>query len=144
MNTRTLSPRGRLLIGLWLTSEYLSARIDHSLGAVHGISYVEFMVLYQLALSPAPGMRRVDLASAVGRTPSALTRLLRPMEKIGLVARDHSARDARVSLVTLTEAGRERLQDALSTLNDMGGRLTKGVGDAQVDTVSECLGVLRD
>jgi len=40
----------------------------------------------------------VDLAAAVGLTPSAVTRALRPLEKLGCVATQKSERDARRSL----------------------------------------------
>lgn len=141
---KTLNPRGKMLVDLWLASERLSARLDHNLGAVHGIGYVEFMVLYQLAQSPGLRMRRVDLATAIGRTASGVTRLLKPMEKTGFIARDSSDRDARVSLVTLTPAGRQRLEDALSTMNELGQRLTQSVGDSQLDSTAAALAILRD
>ncbi|WOJ95962.1 MarR family transcriptional regulator [Congregibacter brevis] len=141
---KTLNGRGKTLVDLWLASERLSARIDHNLGAVHGIGYVEFMVLYQLARSTDLRMRRVDLANAIGRTASGVTRLLKPMEKIGLVARDVSDRDARVSLVKITETGLGRLDEALSTMNELGGRLTNALGDSQLDSASAALAVLRD
>jgi DNA-binding MarR family transcriptional regulator len=141
---KNLKPRGRTLIDLWLASERLSARIDHSLGAIHGIGYVEFMVLYQLARSPENRMRRVDLAAAIGRTASGVTRLLRPMEKTGLVSNDNSERDARVRLVGLTAAGLTRLDEALVTMNDLGQRLTQGLGDSQLDSAAAALAILRD
>lgn len=141
---KTLNPRAKTLVDLWLASERLSARIDHNLGAVHGIGYIEFMVLYQLARSPELRMRRVDLATAIGRTASGVTRLLKPMEKTGFIARDSSDRDARVSLVTLTPAGRDRLEDALSTMNELGQRLTQAVGDSQLDSTAAALAILRD
>ncbi|WOJ94044.1 MarR family transcriptional regulator [Congregibacter variabilis] len=141
---KTLNPRAKTLVDLWLASERISARIDHNLGAVHGVGYVEFMVLYQLARSPDLRMRRVDLATAIGRTASGVTRLLKPMEKIGLIARDSSDRDARVSLVTLTPSGRDRLEDTLSTMNELGQRLTQAVGDSQLDSAAAALAILRD
>jgi DNA-binding MarR family transcriptional regulator len=101
-------------------------------------------VLYQLARSPELRMRRVDLATAIGRTASGVTRLLKPMEKTGFIARDSSDRDARVSLVTLTPAGRERLEDALSTMNELGQRFTQAVGDSQLDSTAAALAILRD
>ncbi len=139
-----LGPRGKSMIDLWLASERLSARIDHSLGAVHGLAFVEFMVLYQLARSPDGRMRRVDLAAAIGRTASGVTRLLKPMEKIGLVNRDSSERDARVSLVTLTETGRQRLVEAMVTVNETSQRLTAVLGDSQLDSLAGALSLLRD
>ncbi|MDP5054543.1 MAG: MarR family transcriptional regulator [Congregibacter sp.] len=141
---KSLNPRARAIVDLWLASERLSARIDHNLGAVHGIGYVEFMVLYQLARSTDRRMRRVDLATAIGRTASGVTRLLKPMEKIGLIARDSSDRDARVSLVTLTDTGLARLEEALTTLNELGQRLTNALGDSQLDSAAAALAILRD
>ena len=139
-----LKPRGRTLVDLWLASERLSSRIDHSLGAVHGLAFVEFMVLLQLAQSPDQRMRRVDLATSIGRTASGVTRLLKPMEKIGLIERDSSERDARVSLVKLTTSGAERLNDALTTINELGVRYTSMLGDSQLDSFADALARLRD
>jgi DNA-binding MarR family transcriptional regulator len=140
----TLSPRSEALVDLWLVSERLSAKADHHIGAVHGIGYVEFLVLLQLSKAPDCRMRRVDLAGAVGRTASGVTRLLKPMEKIGLVARDSSERDARVSLVALSDAGKERLTDALQTLDSVAERLLLPLGDATLDSMRSGLALLRE
>jgi DNA-binding MarR family transcriptional regulator len=140
----SLKPRAKTLIDLWIASERLSTRIDHSLAAIHGLGYVDFMVLYQLSLSPDGCMRRIDLANAIGRTASGVTRLLRPLEKIGLVAKLSSEKDARVSLVTLTRSGEDRLNHARVTLNELGMRLTRGTGDSQIDSVADTLATLSD
>lgn len=71
----------------------------------HGISVTEYLVLRQLDAAPGKRLRRIDLAQAVGLTPSGVTRLLNPMEKIGLVSKEAGARDARVSLVAIAPAG---------------------------------------
>jgi DNA-binding MarR family transcriptional regulator len=71
----------------------------------HGISVTEYLVLRQLVEAPGKKLRRIDLAQAVGLTPSGVTRLLNPMEKIGLVSKEAGARDARVSLVAIAPAG---------------------------------------
>ena len=81
-------------------------------------------------------MRRVDLARAIGRSPSGITRLLRPMEKLGLVDRERNTRDARVSLVRLTRAGEQRLQEARGTLESLADRLTERIGTAQLDAAN--------
>lgn len=141
--TAGLSPRGAAIVDLWSTSEQLCIKVDTSLGALHGIAFVEFMVLFQLSLSPSGHMRRVDLATAIGRSPSGVTRLLKPLEKIGLVTRASSDRDARVSLVKLTEAGWAKLDDALPTVDQLGGHLTRAVGDSLLDSLSAALCVLK-
>lgn len=84
----------------------------------HGISFKEFIIMFQLHLSPTRNMRRVDLAEAVGLSASGVTRLLNPMQKIGLVEKEESARDARVSLVRLTDAGEALFTDAEISFNE--------------------------
>ena len=94
----------------------LTKQLDQSL-MVHGISTTEFVVMYQLSLSATENMRRIDLADKTGLSASGVTRLLNPMQKIGLVAKEESARDARVSLVKLTKAGKKILADAEKTFD---------------------------
>ena len=137
-----LSQRSRTLLSLWLASQRLTASTDHALGAVHGIAFVEFAVLAELAAAHDQRMRRVDLARAIGRSPSGITRLLRPMEKLGLVVREQTERDARVSLVRLTTAGKQRLEDARGTLDGLADRLTDRIGTAQLEATSATLAQL--
>jgi DNA-binding MarR family transcriptional regulator len=60
----------------------------------------------------------VDLAHAVGLTPSGVTRALRPMEKLSIVSTVKSKRDARLAIAALTPAGRELLDDASGVVDD--------------------------
>lgn len=83
--------------------------------SVHGLSFHDLILLYLIGQTGQA--RRIDLASQTGLTASGVTRLLQPLEKMGLVGRETNARDARVSLVTLTGAGRTVLNDALQTAN---------------------------
>lgn len=78
----------------------------------HGISLTEYLVLRQLHQSPNKKLRRIDLAQQVGLSASGVTRLLNPMQKVGLISKEEVARDARVSLVTLTSTGENILKDA--------------------------------
>lgn len=61
-------------------------------------------------------MRRIDLAEKVWLTASGVTRLLLPMEKIGLVKKEKNDADARVSLVWITESGKSYLDEAIYRL----------------------------
>lgn len=93
-------------------------RLDHSLGAIRGISLAEYRLLHALGSAPNAQASRVDLAQAVGLTPSGVTRALRPMEKLGVVSTVKSKRDARLAIAALTPAGREVLSDAASVVDD--------------------------
>ncbi len=61
-------------------------------------------------------MKRIDLANALGMTPSGITRQLLPMEKVGYIRRETDAGDARVSSVALGDSVAERLTDAYERL----------------------------
>jgi DNA-binding MarR family transcriptional regulator len=90
-------------------------RFDRRLGAFHGIGFGDFVVLWHLGNEPQGKLRGVDLAEKVGLTASAVTRILIPLEKIGLVARQPDPRDARVSYAALTAAGRRILKESVET-----------------------------
>ncbi|MFF4379754.1 MarR family winged helix-turn-helix transcriptional regulator [Kitasatospora sp. NPDC001547] len=90
-------------------------RFDASLSGLHGVSLADFTMLLHLSQAPGARMRRVDLAEALGLTASGVTRGLAPLERIGLVAREAAARDARVAYAALTPTGRERLTEMLHT-----------------------------
>lgn len=59
-------------------------------------------------------MNRIDLAECVCLSASGVTRLLAPLEKIGLVNKEINPRDARQSLVKLSTAG-ERIYKESNT-----------------------------
>ena len=94
-------------------------RLDSSLGAIRGISFAEYRLLRALSDAPNSWASRVDLAHAVGLTPSGVTRALRPMEKLGYVTTAKSKRDARLALASLTPPGQDLVNDASGVVDDM-------------------------
>lgn len=107
----TTSSHSELLITLAALHAKVQRRLAGPL-SFHGISFTEYQVLRHLHQAPEKKLRRVDLAQGVGLSPSGVTRLLNPMQKLGLIDKEEAARDARVSLVTLTVAGETILNDA--------------------------------
>jgi DNA-binding MarR family transcriptional regulator len=93
-------------------------RLDSSLGSIRGISLAEYRLLRALSDAPNSWASRVDLAHAIGLTPSGVTRALRPLEKLGLISTAKSKRDARLALASLTPAGQELVEDASGVVND--------------------------
>ena len=96
-------------------------RMDGKLGALHGLSFVDFAVLLELSLHPHGKMRRVDLAETLSLTQSAITRILIPLEKIGVIKRESDPHDARVGYAAITAAGRRICRESLDTANDLAG-----------------------
>jgi len=117
MNTQTSSEQ-TLALTFAAAWNRLERRLDHSLAAIRGISLAEYRLLRALGEAPGSQASRVDLAQAVGLTPSGVTRALRPMEKLGIVSTVKSKRDARLAIAALTPAGRELLDDASGVVDD--------------------------
>ncbi len=117
MNTE-ITKEQSLLLAFASAWSRVEKRLDHSLGAIRGISLAEYRLLRALGAAPNAQASRVDLAQAVGLTPSGVTRALRPMEKLGIVSTLKSKRDARLAIAALTPAGRELLGDASGVVDD--------------------------
>lgn len=81
-----------------------------------GLGFGDLAVLQAISQAPEGKIRRTDLAEAVGLTASGVTRLLVPLEKIGVVKREAHERDGRVSYVTITKSGKELFADTLKDI----------------------------
>ncbi len=106
-----IKPSLQCLLDLSRAESVMSRRFDSRLGG--GIGFSDFMILYYLSQAEDGKLRRVDLADKIGLTASGVTRLLAPMEKIGLIARETDSRDARVSYVSMAPGGRRLLLEKI-------------------------------
>lgn len=82
-------------------------------GGLDGLGFNEFVILFHLNQAPNKKIRRIDLAEKMGLTASGVTRILAPMEKIGLIKKETTSRDARVRYVTMTSSGQRNLTETL-------------------------------
>lgn len=117
-------------------------RFDSTLGNLHGLSFSDYQLLYQLQRAPGARLRRIDLAERLALTASGVTRSLMPLEKIGLVARQADARDARVGYAVLTAAGLALLEHASTTAQAVGRELLQDAPAEQLAALSAILGKL--
>jgi DNA-binding MarR family transcriptional regulator len=128
------------------THALLEQRFTGELGAVHGLSLNDTLLMMHLEKASLSRLSRVDLAKRLCVSPSTVTRMTLPLEKLGLVGRQADARDARLAYVTLSDTGREVITAAratlerkatevfrdrwapedIATLSDLLGRLTAG------------------
>src|SRR5471030_1541499 len=100
------------VLDLALARTLVLRHVDMPLGSHHGVSLSDLALLLELRGAPGEKLRRVDLASRLGITPSGVARQLAPLERIGLVGRESNPRDARLALVILTESGRRVADEA--------------------------------
>ena len=112
-----ISPGRATVFSLIAAAERVERRLDGQLSNIKGISFSEYRLLDALAAVEG-GTTRVSLASAVGLTPSGVTRALKPLEKLGFVETVRDERDARRSLARLTSSGAELHRDADGVVND--------------------------
>jgi DNA-binding MarR family transcriptional regulator len=100
----------KLILALNKAQTIVSRRFD---SALNGLSLTEFIILHTLEQNGGDKIRRVELAEKIGFTASGITRLLAPMEKIGLVKRQKDDSDARVSYVSLAPGGKRKLEESM-------------------------------
>lgn len=117
----------------------MSRRLDASL---NGISFNEFIILYHLSNAPEFKMRRGELAERIGFTASGITRLLLPMEKIGLVSRQTDERDGRVSFVALAPGGKMKLEEGLERAEIIMEDMVPAAAVKKIESLAQIVGEL--
>lgn len=128
-----------LTLALLQTQTRIQKRLEGQF-SIHGINLTEFFILKALESAPEQTLRRVDLAQAVSLTASGVTRVLAPMEKIKLVAKQSNPRDARVSSIKLTEAGLQMFSNAQKSFEDVTNEFAGALTESQQERL---LGYLR-
>jgi len=134
---KTLAPALALIINLAKANKIAVRRFDSRLGG--GIGLNEFIILHSLSQAENERMRRIDLAEYVGLTASGITRLLAPMEKIGLIKREAHEGDARVSYVALASGGRTILSERIEKAELLAGDAMLGISRKSIKELSELL-----
>lgn len=127
-----------LIFALLKAASRIERRFDRVLSATKGVSFTEYHLLNVLNQQHNGSATRVVLANAVSLTPSAITRALKPLEKIGFVTTEKSDHDARRSIASLTPAGSELLEDANKIVLDEIALLA-----LPAEGIDETLSVLR-
>jgi DNA-binding MarR family transcriptional regulator len=107
------------LLGICRAVTLWQSRVDARLGALHGLGLSDFSALHHIALAPGERLRRVDLAQRLALTPSAVTRLLGPLERRHIVAREVDGHDARATYAVITRAGKTLVKDATETVTEI-------------------------
>lgn len=139
MNTPSFSATLNLL----RANARLEERFAGELGSVHGLALREVLLLMQLERAPLHRLSRIDLAKRLHVSPSTVTRMTTPLEKLGCVGREADPRDARLAYVVLTEAGQRLVGEARATLERMAADLFRDRwAKAEIATLADLLGRL--
>jgi DNA-binding MarR family transcriptional regulator/GNAT superfamily N-acetyltransferase len=101
-------------------TRFLGTLNDHYLRTEYSLA--EGRVLYELA-THRPTPQAKEIAETLGLDPGYLSRMLRKLERAGLIARATASHDKRASNLTLTARGHAAIQ----TLNDRADRQAQAV-----------------
>ncbi len=134
----TASPSLKFVFHLAKLQSLLMRKFDGSLG---GLGFNEFIILYSLAHAHEEKLRRIDLAGKLGLTASGITRILLPMEKVGLVKKEVNPYDARVSYVLLAPGGKRKLEEGLERAEFL---VKEIVPNQKKERMSELCEILKD
>jgi len=134
----SISPSLKFFFNLNIVQVITAKKFDSRLSS-HGISLNDFMILYHLGEAPDEKLRRTDLAEKIGLTASGITRMLSPLEKIGLVRREANSRDARVSYVKLAPAGKRILNESIVTAEAITEQILNASRTKKLDDIFKLL-----
>lgn len=101
------------------------------------LSYAQYGLLFGLA--EAPELSSSQLACVADLAPGTVTQMLDHLEESGLVARTRSSRDKRVVLVSLTERGRDRVEQRRARFEGRWSKALAGFSDQELLTAAAVL-----
>ena len=127
----TFSPKLQLFLSIAKIQNIMGRKFDSALG---WLSEEEFMLLSLLRDAPDMRMRRIDLVEASGFTLAWLTKIFLPLEKLWLVSREESKKDARMSYIILAIGWQRKLEWAIEKAEKLiaGIQLSKDTWDIEV------------
>ena len=131
------------VIRLLSAQALLEQTFSQELGSVHGLSLNDTLLMMHLEQASLSRLSRVDLAKRLCVSPSTVTRMSLPLEKLGMLGREADLRDARLAYVTLTDTGRKVILAARQTLERKAKAVFKDRwADEEVGTLADLLGRL--
>lgn len=83
-----------------------------------GMPYPEYTVLNMVSHHPK-GIRPSDISAALVIPPQTLTRILSGLQRDGYIDRKTNSRDQRSSVITMTEAGAEKMKPLQANLREI-------------------------
>jgi DNA-binding MarR family transcriptional regulator len=106
-----------------------------------GVSLVEFLFFSQLL--PAKELSQAELQKRLGVDGAVVTRLVKQLEKRGLITRRPDPADNRFTLVTLTEHAYRLAEEKFDRRNKLQTALMYGINNTDVDCMQGVLAQMR-
>lgn len=119
-----------------LLASKLSKKVGNKL-SVHGVSLTEYLIMDYLSNAPQKAVSRIELAEHIGMSASGITRLFLPMEKNNIVKKLVNPRDARQSLVQLSQTGQQLYEDVKVSFEHIADDLLSHISKNQITKAVE-------
>jgi DNA-binding MarR family transcriptional regulator len=117
----------------WLRIVQVHDRITHRVDSVlhleHGLSLTGFEALRRIAAAPGERASMGEVAEAVGLSRPGVTSTVGRLVAEGLVVRERAGGDRRLLHARLTPAGRQRVDEAARTHDELVAHLLTLLGD---------------
>lgn len=116
--TKNISPRERLVANIQVRGDRFFYLFKQVLKP-HGISEVQFNVLEALKNNHPKALSSGEISSMLISQASDVTRIVDRMVKKGFVSREIPAENRRLVMVSLTEVGLKKVEDAQSVMDEI-------------------------
>lgn len=107
----------------------ITRRVDSVMHLQHGLSLTGFEALRRLAESSGNSASMGELAEALGLSRAGVTSTVNRLVAEGLVVRERGGGDRRLLHARLTPGGRQRVEQAAGTHDDLVAHLLSLLGD---------------
>ena len=141
----TLHDLERELTRFWRRSRVASTSIAAEVHPDLDVaSYTVLVTISDLSASLPGGVRAIDVADTLGLHKSTMSRNIAVLERLGLVAREPSAEDARARILSITESGHASLDATVTARRARVSSILSRWSAADVRDLARLLGQLND
>jgi DNA-binding MarR family transcriptional regulator len=109
--------------------DHITHRVDSALHRLHGLSLTGFEALRRIADAPGERATMGDVAEAIGLSRPGVTSTVGRLVADGLVTRERAGDDRRLLHARLTPLGRQKVDDAARTHDELVAHLLSLLGD---------------
>ncbi|MEO9470473.1 MarR family winged helix-turn-helix transcriptional regulator [Parasphingorhabdus sp.] len=132
----------RLYWRLQLAAHFLKKRADKNLLSKSQVTTAQIGVL--TVIVNGIDVTQKDVATALGLNESAITAMVKRLDKMKLVERRPSKTDGRAKILQLTDAGRHVTQTAHPPFKDINEQIETVLTDQEIDNLANYLNKLTD
>ncbi len=143
-NTRPLPPRQRALLNILFTASWLDCFLHRQLRP-YGLTHPQYNILRILKGSAPTGLSVLDIKSRMIDRSSNVSRLVEKLRQAGLVERVPHSGDRRMVVVTISESGKQMLDDIeIGVFSDTTGYPGSALTEKEAAEMADLLDKFRD